>query len=335
VDFDRYTTDQQFLGLKSVVLRNNVEDASNLHERISMLLFRRLGLPAPREAHTALYVNNEYVGLYTIVESIDKSFLNRTFGEQDGYLYEFEHSIDKQYRFEYLGSNPDLYVPVLFKPETHETDPRPEVIERLAWTINETSDAVFRQSIAEYLDLSRFVRHVAVEMFVADNDAILGNWGMNNFYFYRFVNRNLFTFVAWDRSEAFKSGASFSVFHNINDAPMDERNRLMIRALTYPDLYAAYVDALLDCVRSASEPETGAPGGSGWLEREIEREYQQIRAAALIDPLKPFSNDEFEQAVGDLRLFAQQRAAFVLQEVERTRPPSRIRLRTTTRAPQP
>ena len=69
VDFNRYTTNQQFLGLKSVILRNNTQDPSNLHERLSMLLFRRMGLPASREAYTTLYVNNEYVGLYTIVES--------------------------------------------------------------------------------------------------------------------------------------------------------------------------------------------------------------------------------------------------------------------------
>ena len=39
VDFDRYTTGQRFLGLKSFVLRNNTQDMTNLHERLSMLMF--------------------------------------------------------------------------------------------------------------------------------------------------------------------------------------------------------------------------------------------------------------------------------------------------------
>lgn len=90
IDFDRYTSNEKFLGLKSFVLRNNTQDASNMHERISMLLFKRLNLPAPREAHTRLYVNDAYAGLFTIVESIDKSFLNRTFGEDTGYLYKYD-----------------------------------------------------------------------------------------------------------------------------------------------------------------------------------------------------------------------------------------------------
>src|SRR4029453_13508681 len=69
VDFDRYTTDQKFLGMRSVILRNNTQDASNLREILSMAFFRRMGIPAPRASFARLYVNNSYVGLYTIVES--------------------------------------------------------------------------------------------------------------------------------------------------------------------------------------------------------------------------------------------------------------------------
>src|SRR5262245_44945862 len=90
VDFDRYTTDQKFLGLKSFVLRNNTQDASNLREIASMAFFRRMGIPAPREAFARLYINNTYAGLYTIVESIDKVFLQKNYGENDGYLYEWD-----------------------------------------------------------------------------------------------------------------------------------------------------------------------------------------------------------------------------------------------------
>src|SRR5439155_8468449 len=136
VDFDRYVTEQTFLGLKSFILRNNTQDPSNLHERLSMHLFRRMNLPAPREAHTRLFVNNEYVGLYTIVESGDKAFLKRQFDEDEGYLFKYDYPTDAQpYRFEYRGSDPQLYVPLPFKPETHESDPKPDFIEQLIWTI--------------------------------------------------------------------------------------------------------------------------------------------------------------------------------------------------------
>src|SRR5512143_561339 len=92
VDFDRYTSSQTFLGLKSFILRNQTQDASNMHERISMLLFRRLGVKASREAFTRLFVNNGYAGLYTIVESVDKTFLTTAFDENDGYLYKYDYN---------------------------------------------------------------------------------------------------------------------------------------------------------------------------------------------------------------------------------------------------
>src|SRR5262249_13881324 len=64
VDFARYESANTFLGLRRIVLRANTQDASQMHERVAMTLFRKLGLPAPRETHTRLYVNNQYFGVY-------------------------------------------------------------------------------------------------------------------------------------------------------------------------------------------------------------------------------------------------------------------------------
>jgi spore coat protein H len=286
-----------------------------MHERLGMLLFRRLGLLAPREAHTKLYINNAYAGLYSIVESIDKPFLKRTLGEDDGYLYEYDYPVDAQpYFFTDRGSDPALYVPLPFKPETHESNPRPEFIVQLVKAINETSVAAFRSAVAEYLDLQKFLRHVAVEVFLADNDGFLGDFGINNFNFYRFNDKKLFTFIAWDKSQAFSSPA-YSIWHNINNVPTTRVNRLMAQTLASRDLFDYYLEALMECVRSTAELAAGSTDPRGWLEREIEAEYQQIRDATLTDPEKTFTNDDFERAVDDLRTFARERGAFVTGEV--------------------
>src|SRR5262245_8044409 len=92
VDFDRYEEKQKFVGLKSFILRNDTQDASMMHERLAMILFRRMGLYASREAHTRFYVNGQYIGLYTIVESVDKDFLKKNLGEDGGYLYKYDYN---------------------------------------------------------------------------------------------------------------------------------------------------------------------------------------------------------------------------------------------------
>jgi hypothetical protein len=277
-----------------------------------------MGVPASREAHVRLFVNNAYAGLYTVVEAVDQAFLRRSFGEDEGYLYDYDYPADSvPYYFEYRGDNPALYVPGPFNPETHESNPRPEVIERLIYTINMTDSASFRSAIAEFVDVNAFIRYVAVEAFLAEQDGFLGDWGMNNFYLYRPKELNQFRIIAWDKSQAFVFGPTASVWHNITDVAAPNRNRLIARLLEYPDLRTLYLDALVEAAQSAGD--VAPPDTRSWLEREIDFEAAQIRDAVFADDKKPFSNAEFEQAVESLRAFARTRPAFVTAEVASSR----------------
>jgi len=313
IDFDRYSTKQKFLGLKSVVLRNNVQDPSNLRERLSMRFFARMDIPAPRELHAKLFVNNEYAGLYTIVEPVDRAFLQRVFGEDKGYLFDYDYDpATPPYYLEYRGSDPSKYVPQPFSPETNESDPRPEIIERLVFTANEVPAASFRAAIEEYLDVRGFMRYIAVETFLGETDGFLGDWGMNNFYLYRPPQNNRFTILPWDKSQALFGSPALTVWHNITDVADASRNRLMTRLLESPDLRALFLETLVAAARSASET---VPGDArGWLEREIDRQTQQVRDAVYADTTKPYTNAEFEATVEALREFVRQRPGFVLAE---------------------
>jgi spore coat protein H len=324
VDFDYYTTDQKFLGLKSVILRNNTQDPSNMRERVSMSFFRRMGMTAGREAHARLYINSEYAGVYTIVESIDKNFLQKNFGENDGHLYEYKFNTTAPlpFAFDYPGSDADLYSPLPFKPQTHENDPQGQVFERFFWTANQAGNAVWRTAIEEFVDLKRFLKHVAIESFLADQDGIAGDYGPNNFYLYRFEKKSLFIFLPWDKSQAFWESPSpnYFIFRNIDDGPMSLRNRLVMRAVNDTELREFYLDTLLACANQAlalSDVTPSAAGSEplGWLEAEIVREYGQIRLAVLADTTKITSNEDFEKAYADISTFARQRSSNVREQV--------------------
>jgi hypothetical protein len=312
--------------LKSVILRNNTQDASNMRERISMLFFRRMEMKAEREAHARLYINSEYAGLYTIVESLDKTWLKKNLGEDDGHLYEykFDNAAPTPYDFGYIGSDATLYAPLPFKPQTLESDPQGQVLERLFWTVNQASDAVWRTAMQEFLELKGFIRHVAIEVFLADQDGLTGDYGPNNFYLYRFEKKNLFKFLPWDKSNALWEAPSpnFSIFRNIEEGPENRRNKLVVRALKDPELRELYLDTLLECANRAIElGDTGVPANVsdpaqlGWLEAEIAREYDQIRLAVALDTTKISSNGEFEKSVSDIRNFGRQRSDAVRAQV--------------------
>jgi hypothetical protein len=90
--------------------------------------------------------------------------------------------------------------------------------------------------------------------------------------------------------------------------------------LAQPELYTYYLDTLLEVAASAAEPLAGSADKTAWLEREIQREYLQIREAANTDPQKTFSAAAFEQAILDMGAFARHRGDSIASQVGAARP---------------
>ena len=300
VDFNRYVGGQKFLGLKSIVLKNLWQDGSMMHERLAMSFFARMGQPASRESFCRLYINNEFQGLYVIVESVDNAYLSRTLGEDKGYLYSYQ----KQTPFygEYLGEDLEPYK-ILFEPQNHEKEGDTKLylpIHDWLRQVSEPDDAVWRERVEEYVDLPQFITHVAIEAFLAENDGLLGAEGMNNFYLYRNADTKRHRFLPWDKDNSFLV-VDYSIFQRADE------NVLFRRAFAYADLRELYFQVLESAARSAAE--------DGWLEAEVGRLAEQIAETVAQDTRKPFSTDAFFESVEFLKQFAQQRSKLVLEQV--------------------
>jgi spore coat protein CotH len=307
VDCNRFE-EQEFLGLKAFLLDNNISDYGVMRERLASILWREMGLPAPRETHTRLFINGQYMGVYTLTEETDKPYLRRWFNEDSGWLYEFVHR--NGYRFEYLGDNPDEYVPVLFKPETNELHPEAGVIEEMLRVINQSSDQEFPKAIEEYLDVKQFLTHLAAETYVAEWDGILSDAGVANIYFYRFKAGKRGTVLFKDKDLSFDS-TGYEVLKNA------DRNVLVRRLMAVPE----WKEFLYGEIRRAGAL---AGGEGGLLDTQIGNILNQIRAAVYLDTLKECStgvcpvnesNAEFERHVEFLRDFAKSRPSEVIRQL--------------------
>ncbi|MCU1233133.1 MAG: Spore coat assembly protein-like protein, partial [Candidatus Solibacter sp.] len=277
VNINNNVATQTFLGLTEFDLKGNAQDASLIHERISMKLFTRMGVPASREVAVRVYVNNAYIGLYNLVESPNAQMLRRLFNENNGYLYEYKPGDwtgvpGAGYHFEYLGSNLDVYssstTPTPFDPQTPHTN-SPDTVTLEAWirTMNEASDADFLTKLTPFLDPKPFLTQVAVETYLADFDCILGDsFGLNNFFLYRFQNKQLNIFIAWDKDNAF-DWAQRPVLQNAN------QNVLMRRLMAIPEMKKYYLEAVVKTAMLAG-------GAGGWMQQEATSEYAQIKQAA-------------------------------------------------------
>ncbi len=306
VDFDRYASGQTFLGLKSIVLDNLTQDPSGLHETVATAFYLRAGVPASREIHARLYVNEEYAGLYAIVESVDKDLLARVFGsidgnvQNDGYLYEFKYQDD--WRFTNLGSDLEPYK-LRFDPKTNESksdEDKYRPIEALIRLVNDTPAEGLKETIGGLLDIPAFIRYLAVQTFLAETDGFLGHFGVNNFYLYRLENQGLHTLIVWDADNAFW-GPEYSL--DLTWA----QNTLVDKLMSVPEYSALYLAEVTRAVELAE--------ADGWLDTEIIRQAQRIDQAMKEDLLKPFSQETYEGSLGVMLGFVRSRIAFVKCEL--------------------
>ena len=302
VDFNRYVGGQEFLGLGSLVLDNLWQDASMVREHVAMALFARLGQPSSRESFARVFINDEYEGVYSLVEPVDSRFLSRALGERDGYLFEYRWLL--AYYFEDLGDDLGAYA-TLFEAENHEREPRTTAytpIREMVRVINDASDAQWKATANRFVDLRQFVTLAAIEAFLSEWDGLTGYAGVNNFYLYRRSGSDQHVFIPWDRDHAFHDLRT-SVFERSGE------NRLLRRALTDPELRRHFQSELERCARTAER--------DGWLETTIVRSSSLIRPAALLDRRKPYSGADHDAAVATLREFARARPGQVLAEVAR------------------
>jgi spore coat protein CotH len=301
VDFNRYVTGQTFFGLDALTLDSSWQDPSMITNRLSMLIFRRMGIAAPRVGHVRLFAgaDRQYAGVYAVTEEVTPSFLRARFGEDTGYLYEFNHLEKDNWGFQDPGPRLGWYVP-RFTPKTHEFEsvanlymPLRDLVQR----INDAPQSDLESRLGGYLDIDGVITMLAIQNFVAQTDGLVGGVGVNNFYLYRFAGKSLSVLIPWDQGNAFgsfESGLDPPPWWNM------ETNVLAAKIWSEPKYRARYLAALLQVADLVS--------ADGLLSNEAQRDYQQIRDAVYADPFAPYPLSQFE------------RAHVTIQQYVRTRP---------------
>ena len=303
---DEYVPDQGFRGLRRLTLNNLVEDPSFIAERLAYAVFRAAGLPAPRCNNALVYVNGEPYGVYANVESVDKTFLRRWFGDEDGNLYEAAAS--------------DL-VPgaeQIFELETNETRNDRSDLRALIDVLARTSASGFVADIGSVLDLPRFLRFTATE-------AAVNQWDMyaytvfypNNFRLYRDPVAQRFVFVPWGMDLAMKPFLETGRRHIPIYELARERDQaegavtaglLFQRCMESAACRAQYTEA----VREIADIYEGLD-----LEGRAQRYHAQIREHVLADPRKSYDAEQFEAGQQKVLDTIRERVTAIRAELDR------------------
>ena len=148
IDFNKYIKTQEFHGYKTMVLDNLSQDPSLMREQLAFLVFEAMGIPAPQIAHARLTVNDEYWGVYTLVESVSKPFLKARIGEESGNLFDYEY-VGALGLLRTAARRPSAYVPVPVRAADQRGQPRRRrACMAFVRAVNEPPDAAFARDIA-------------------------------------------------------------------------------------------------------------------------------------------------------------------------------------------
>jgi spore coat protein H len=175
VKFNKFVEGQHFHGLTKISLNNSVQDRTYLNEILCTELFREAGVPAARVGHARVYLNDRYLGLYTLVEGLNKPFLRRHFSDTHGNLYE-GHTKDVN---EWLDQDNGEV--------TSQSD-----LKALAEAAQSPAAERWRR-LGALVDLDRFVSMLAAEVLMAHWD---GYWlNRNNYCVYNDPATHRMTFI--------------------------------------------------------------------------------------------------------------------------------------------
>ena len=245
IDFNEYHDKLTFRGLKKINLNNNISDPSYLREALSYELFREVGIPAPRVgwAKVTVIVGNEpakEMGLYSVVEQVDKRFLKRQFGSADGLL--IKPSTFGTFR--YFGDTWSDRYKRAYVPKTEGLPGQQQHLIDFARLLNMADDEQFEQQLEEYLDIDQFVSFLSVNVLLSNLDSFLG--GTQNYYAYLEPKTNRVQLLPWDMDHSFGSFILLGTPDSRQKLSIDHpeigegSNRLIERVLSIPRIRTAY-----------------------------------------------------------------------------------------------
>jgi spore coat protein CotH len=257
IDFDRYIDGRRFHGLQQVNLHNNIMDPTRVRQALSYPVFTAAGIPSPRTAFAEVLLTidgeteQEFVGLYTLVEEVDKAFLRRHFKNDKGLLMKPEGTQGLQF----MGEEWSDYD--WFNAKTKPTKAQTQQVIDAVRLIDKGSDEEFRQRIGDYLDVDEFTRFLAVNTLLANMDSFLSQ--VHNYYVHLPTETNRMVLLPWDLDLSmgafFMAGSAEQLQDLSISHPHMGQNKLIERILAIDEFDALYRKHLQELTKSQFGPD--------------------------------------------------------------------------------
>ncbi|GBC61925.1 T9SS C-terminal target domain-containing protein [Desulfonema ishimotonii] len=208
IKLDYTNEDQAIDGYGTLKLANVYKDPSFVRETLSYEIARKY-MPASQANFINVYINGTYMGLYTSVQDVDKSFLNTHFGSNDNAFFkgEVEDINNSGSIWGYIDENEASYYDYY---EIESDTGWDDLIEFLNIFNNSPSQ------IEDVVNVDRLLWMLAFDILTVNLDSPINV--AHNFYLYK-DGTDRFNPVPWDLNENF---GAFSML--ISGPPLNTRD---------------------------------------------------------------------------------------------------------------
>ncbi|MCC6461317.1 MAG: CotH kinase family protein [Saprospiraceae bacterium] len=280
LDLNRVKKGQHYQGLKKLNLHNRASDPSALRENLCYELLRRMGIPTPRTAFAPVYLDDQYLGLYRLVEEVDNVFLDAHFGNHQGNLYKQNAAGSAGYTLDWLGSAQENYYPQ-YQLENHESENDWSALVHFIDVLNHTPEAAFADAIAAVFDVPSFLRVLALDLAVNNLD-FYANSGRNYYLYHDAGGDGKFHWLPWDYNLSWRAYPP-PLEPDVPNAPV-----LVRRLLSVPQFRQQFLEQY--CVLRQFFD-------AGQLFPRIESDSALIRPWLLIDSSGDYTVADFEESI--------------------------------------
>lgn len=289
IKFDRFKDQHPVRGMNRMTLNNNKQDVALVSQRLASIVFNAAGIQAPRVGFARVSVNGADLGIYSHVESVEKPFLERRFGDSSGDLYE--------------GTLADFFPKTIDKLElkTNESASHREKATRLAELLAQPGELDL-DALGQIVDVDNFLRFWAVESLIGWWDGYSNN--QNNFFAYEQPANGKLYFLPWGVDAAFMGTLGpFGMFGGADfSTAVYAQGILANRLFRTPQMADRYRDTMLKVLEEA------------WHEDQLLAEIDRVEK--LLGPDLPERHADVVESMNDTREFIRGRRAAVLEALK-------------------
>ena len=207
--FDKFEEDypqinnQRFFGFKELSMSPGANDNSLIREKAGSDIFRMAGIPCAQTAFYKVYINFgdglKYCGVYTLVEVVDDTMIEKQFGEDKGNIYKPESTFQS-------------FVASQFEKKNNETEndfsDAQSTITVLNSSLRTSNPAQWRANLEQTFNVDHFMKWLAVNSTMLSWDTY-GRMA-HNYYLYNNPGKGL-TWIPWDNNESLMNRGNTSL----------------------------------------------------------------------------------------------------------------------------